>query len=69
MSRPPPLSRKVPSRELTERYAVTGRTIDRWLDAGILPRPMRINGVRYWDAAELDEFDRVRMAARETSAA
>jgi predicted DNA-binding transcriptional regulator AlpA len=69
MTRQIPQSRKVPSRQLCERYAVTGRTIDRWLLDGILPTPIRINGIRYWDAAELDEFDRVRMAARETSAA
>jgi hypothetical protein len=58
------LRKKLPSRALCERYGVVPQTIDRWLRTGILPQPMRINKVRYWDLAELEEFDRSRMAAQ-----
>jgi DNA-binding transcriptional MerR regulator len=44
------------------RYGVTSRTIDRWLETGVLPQPMRINKVRYWDEAALDAADLARMA-------
>jgi len=46
---------------LCERYSVTDRTIDRWMETGILPQPMRINNVRYWDEIELEQSERERM--------
>jgi predicted DNA-binding transcriptional regulator AlpA len=58
------LNRKLPARALCERYGIVPRTIDRWLETGVLPKPMRINRFRYWDLAELEEFDRSRMAAQ-----
>jgi hypothetical protein len=45
---------------LCERYGVVPRTIDRWLAAGLLPEPVRINTIRYWDEAEIDQRDRER---------
>src|SRR5262245_21065998 len=42
---------------------ISDRTVDRWVNTGILPPPaMRIKGVRYWDEAELEAADRARMA-------
>ena len=38
------------------------RTIDRWVEAGILPVPMRINKIRYWDETEIERLERERMA-------
>jgi hypothetical protein len=43
---------------VAQRYHVTGRTVDRWLEIKVLPPPVLvINRVRYWDEAELDAFD------------
>jgi DNA-binding transcriptional MerR regulator len=38
------------------------RTIDRWVKAGILPKPMRINRIRYWDEEDIQQLERDRMA-------
>ena len=54
--------RKLTCRALTERYGVVDRTIDRWVATGVLPEPMRINSIRYWDLDELEEFERERKA-------
>jgi hypothetical protein len=52
--------RKVPARYLCQKYGVVDRTIDRWVATGILPQPVYINKIRYFD---LEEVDR-RMANR-----
>jgi predicted site-specific integrase-resolvase len=57
----PRARRNVNSRTLKERYPVCDRTISRWVQAGILPKPVVINGRRYWNEAELDERDRERI--------
>jgi predicted DNA-binding transcriptional regulator AlpA len=54
--------RKLTSRALQQRYGVVDRTIDRWVEAGILPTPKRINKIRYWDEAEIEQLERERMA-------
>jgi predicted DNA-binding transcriptional regulator AlpA len=53
-----PKVRKLPMRAMCERYGVSDRTIDRWLEMGHLPKPMRVNRYRYWDLAELEQFER-----------
>ena len=68
MSRPDQ-NRKLTARALCERYGVVSKTIDRWTETGILPKPMRINRYRYWDLAELEAFDRARMAAQDEKTA
>ena len=55
------MARKLTSR-LQARYGVVDRTIDRWVEAGILPVPMRINKIRYWDETEIEQLERERMA-------
>jgi hypothetical protein len=42
-------------------------TLWRWLKADNLgfPKPIYINGRRYWDECELDEFDQQQAAKRE----
>ena len=42
---------------LCERYDCVSRTIDRRVKSGELPAPAYINGLRYWDEAELDKWD------------
>ena len=54
------MTRKLTARLLCERYSVTDRTIDRWVASGILPQPMRINRVRYWDETDIEEMERKR---------
>jgi hypothetical protein len=46
-----PRERKLTARLLCDRYGVCDRTLDRWLASGILPKPMRINRIRFWDEA------------------
>jgi predicted DNA-binding transcriptional regulator AlpA len=57
--------RKLPMRALCERYGVSSKTIDRWLETGILPQPLRINRYRYWDEGDLEAFERKRMSEEE----
>ncbi len=63
------MSRKLTTRALQERYSVVDRTIDRWIQTGVLPQPMRINGRKYWDEAEIEERERERMGRREPTTA
>ena len=58
------MARKLTSRALQQRYGVVDRTIDRWTEAGILPEPLRINKIRYWDETEIEKRERERMAAQ-----
>ena len=52
--------RMLPTRLVCERYSITDRTVDRWLESGILPPPVRINGLRYWRQRELEQRERLR---------
>jgi hypothetical protein len=58
------LDRRLRMQAMKARYDVTERTIDRWQDAGILPAPMRVNGVRYWSLRELEQCERERMSSQ-----
>ena len=53
-------ARKLRSRDLQARSGVVGKTLGRWVKGGVLPEPMRINRLRYWDEAELDRVDSAR---------
>jgi predicted DNA-binding transcriptional regulator AlpA len=67
-----PMARKLTSRALQERYGVVDRTIDRWVESGVLPQPMRINKIRYWDLEEIEARDSQRLRSqmqRESEAA
>ena len=61
-------NRKLPTRAVCARYSVVARSVERWLDRPELdfPKPTFINKRRYWDAAELDAWDR-RCAAQTAS--
>jgi predicted DNA-binding transcriptional regulator AlpA len=48
------------ARELCTRYGRADRTIDRWVEAGVLPQPIYIQRQRYWDEAEIDARDAAR---------
>jgi hypothetical protein len=53
-------SRRIPNKDVAERYGVVVRTIDNWLDDEELgfPKPIVINNRKYYVEDELDEFDR-----------
>jgi len=60
--------RKLRTQALCERYDITSRTVDRWVEQGVLPKPMVINHVRYWDEDDIDRRDQERMAEANTAA-
>lgn len=60
-----PPRRLLRTRDMRERFGgVVPETLKRWVRAGILPEPLTINHVRYWDLREVEEFERARMKAR-----
>jgi hypothetical protein len=62
-SRPEVIGRRfLKKRALAMRYGKSSlKTIDRWLAAGILPRPdFSINKIGFWGEDRLDECDRAR---------
>jgi predicted DNA-binding transcriptional regulator AlpA len=52
----------LPIRLVCRRYAISVRTVDRWLAKGRFPKPVRINALRYWRVSDLERFE----AERET---
>jgi len=63
-----PWKRKLTTKLLMDRYNVSDRTIDRWTETGVLPKPMVINRIRFWDEDEIDRRDQERMAEANTTA-
>ena len=60
----------VPARDVRARYGgISTMTLWRWLRDPDLsfPQPRYINRRRYWDEAELDEFDRARVLEPEAA--
>jgi predicted DNA-binding transcriptional regulator AlpA len=53
-------ARKLPARQVCQRYGFCDKTLDRWCANEKLnfPKPMYVNKRRYFDEDELDEFDR-----------
>jgi hypothetical protein len=45
------------TRTLAERHKVSVRTVERWVEAGILPQPMRIRGRKFWPAGTTAKTD------------
>ena len=58
--------RMLPTRLVCDRYNITDRTVDRWVETGILPAPVRINGLRYWHEHELEQRERQLQRDHET---
>ena len=57
------------TRALCERYGVVPRTIDRWIDAEVLPPPTWIRGRRYWPDSALEQIERASIGKRKAAAA
>jgi hypothetical protein len=55
-------------RAVCARYSnVSDRTVDRWVQAGILPKPIYIQKQRYWPEDLLDEHDKCRGVGSEAA--
>ena len=57
-------NRMLPTRVVRERYNISDRTVNRWEKSGVLPPPIRINGVRYWHQHELERRERELLSTR-----
>jgi predicted DNA-binding transcriptional regulator AlpA len=52
------------TRAIRQRYdGISSKTVDRWTASGVLPQPLLINGVRFWDQDELEQLERQRISA------
>jgi DNA-binding transcriptional MerR regulator len=49
---------KLSTSATARRFGVSNRSIDRWLANGIFPKPIRINGRKYWAVRDLEQFER-----------
>jgi hypothetical protein len=45
------------TRTIAERHKVSIRTVERWVEAGILPQPLRIRGRKFWPRGTLAKTD------------
>ena len=63
--------RLVPDPRVCDRYSIHISTLANWDKNQKLgfPKPIRINGRKFRDEKELDEFDRRRAAERDATAA
>ena len=54
--------RLLPARQIWEHFGICSRTLSRWLAQGDLgfPRPIFVNGRRYWRLAEIEAWDHAR---------
>jgi DNA-binding transcriptional MerR regulator len=68
-TRPWKRKRKLRTQDVCARYNISSKTVDRWVETGILSKPMYINGIRYFDEDELDQRDQERMTGDAPSAA
>ncbi|WP_372783487.1 helix-turn-helix transcriptional regulator [Phenylobacterium sp.] len=57
---------RLPTKALMERFGVSDRTVDRWLqdDALNFPQPLVINRRRYWSLQEIEQWERSRAAGK-----
>jgi excisionase family DNA binding protein len=52
----PTLSKLMTVDEVASTFKVTPRTIFRWLDAGIIPKPIHLGGTTRFRRSEIDEL-------------
>lgn len=55
------MSKLLHLRAVCIRYGISDRTVDRWVEAGVLPKPVYIRGRRYWSEKSLNERDEARL--------
>lgn len=62
-------SRLIPARAVRQRFGdISSMTLWRWVQQGILPEPVKINGRNYWPETAIEAVS-VRGAKRRTVAA
>jgi predicted DNA-binding transcriptional regulator AlpA len=62
-------ARLIAIKQVSQRYGVSYRTIDRWLDSGALPPPAMVQKTRrYWRLSDLEAFERSRVGKPDTAA-
>ena len=61
---------RLPAAAVRHRYEIVDRTLKRWLDNPSLkfPRPLIVNGRRYFKVAELEQWERDRAATSQRGA-
>ncbi len=62
---------RLPAAAVLRRYRIVDRTLKRWLDNSSLnfPRPLVVNGRRYFKLDELEQWERSRAADAHSEAA
>ncbi len=62
---------RLPAAAVLRRYRIVDRTLKRWLDNPSLnfPRPLVVNGRRYFKLGELEQWERSRAANARSEAA
>jgi hypothetical protein len=54
----------LPTKRVRARYGgKSEKTIERWIELGVLPPPTWINGRRYWRRSVLEQHERDRLSA------
>ena len=43
-----PTGAMISTRLMAERWHVSLRTVERWIEVGVLPPPIRVRGRKYW---------------------
>jgi predicted site-specific integrase-resolvase len=61
------MKRKITKRLVADRHSVCTKTVERWVETGILPKPEIINGRWYFDEASLEQRERDRLVAAQQS--
>jgi hypothetical protein len=56
--------RKLPTRLVCERYGVSSRTVARWGADPNFPKPILINGRKYYEEDLLTAYDRAQAVGR-----
>lgn len=61
---------RLPAAAVLKRYRIVDRTLKRWLDNPGLkfPRPLVVNGRRYFRAVDLEQWERSRVASHREAA-
>jgi predicted DNA-binding transcriptional regulator AlpA len=60
--------RKLLTKDICNRYQISPRTVDRWVETGDLPQPVVIGRIRRWDEDQLADMEHRRMSALSSDA-
>ena len=63
------MTKWLPAKGVCNRYGISERTLDRWVETKNLPTPVFIRGRRYWPVEQLDQHDEARLAVAQNRSA